>query len=75
MVESSGVTDSVIGRKVHRSATVVVDELGNIFLRGALDVVVDGTNSMVILDAEQTEIVLKALRIAEYGKRARKKIA
>lgn len=64
-----------IGRTVHRSATAVIDELGNVFLRGALDVVVDGTNNLVILDAEQTEIILKVIRVAEYGKRARKKIA
>ena len=53
--------------KSWKTPELLMDTSGNMFMKSSLEVTVDGRRSIVVLDAEQVELLLKILRIAEYA--------
>jgi hypothetical protein len=53
--------------KTFRTPEFVVDALGNMFAKTSIELAVDGRQNIVVLDAEQVELLLKILRIAPYA--------
>jgi len=54
------------------SPALVVDKIGNAFDRGVIQLDVNDTTSVALLDAKQVEILLKVLRVAPNSVREQK---
>ena len=68
LVVTTSETPSIVsGSKTVKTPEIVVDPKGNMFTKTSLDIEINGKRGIVVLDAEQAELVLKTLRIAEYA--------
>ena len=53
--------------KIFKTPEIVIDSKGNMFTKTVLELTLDNRRAIAVLDAEQVEILLKLLRIAEYA--------
>ena len=50
-----------------KTPELVVDTVGNLFAKTSFEVSVDGQRAIVVMDAEQAELILKLLRVVDYA--------
>lgn len=67
MVTTSAVPSIQSLEKAWKTPELLVDTAGNMFTKSSLEVTVDDRRTIIVLDAEQVELLLKILRIADYA--------
>jgi hypothetical protein len=50
-----------------RTSDLSLDSNGNLFVKTTLDITHDNKRGIIVLDAEQAELILKLLGIVEYA--------
>lgn len=53
--------------KTFKTPELLLDSAGNMYTKTSIEINIDGRRNIAVLDAEQTEILLKLLRIVEYA--------
>ena len=53
--------------KAWKTPEVLIDTHGSMFTKSCLEVSIDDKRTLAVLDAEQVELLLKLLRVAEYA--------
>ena len=66
-ITTSAVPPIKAPEKTFRTPEIVVDNAGSMFHKTSLELMVDNRRSIAVLDAEQVEILLKLIRIADYA--------
>lgn len=67
LVTTSGVPSVQSMEKSWKTPELLVDTSGNMFTKSSIEATIDGRRTVIVLDAEQVELVLKILRIADYA--------
>jgi len=50
-----------------KTPELLVDTAGNMYTKSSLEITIDDKRSIVVLDAEQVELIMKILRVVEYA--------
>ena len=65
-IATSAVPTIQSSEKAWKTPELLVDTAGNMYMKSSMEITLDGRRSIVVLDAEQVELLLKILRVVEY---------
>ena len=66
-ITTSAIPPVKSSEKAFKTPGILVDEKGTMFHKTSLELMIDNRRQIAILDAEQVEILLKLIRVAEYA--------